>query len=547
MERPALLWAEETEVTKRLRCAIYTRKSSEEGLDQEYNSLDAQRDACEAYIISQKGEGWTASAKRYDDGGWSGGSMERPGLKALLADIEAGHVEVIVVYKVDRLTRSLSDFARMVELLDRREVSFVSVTQAFNTTSSMGRLTLNVLLSFAQFEREVTGERIRDKIAASKARGMWMGGYPPLGYDPKDRSLVVNEGEAELVRHIFSRYLQLGSVHALTRELASRGVLSKRWTSGAGHVRGGTQFSRGAIFHLLRNRIYLGEIVHKGNSHPGQHARILDRALFDAVQEKLSRGVGTRKARTSARAPLSGLIFDAQGNRMSPVHTRNRHGRSYRYYVSAPLLTGGSTEGGTLRRVSAPAIEEALLARMRQWTGRSDAVFSTLRSFISRVTVHDDHILVDLSMPDLETWTANILQPDRCTLEGGALRIRSPLKLCVRGGKTFAEGDHQKVRRHPDRALVAGLKRAHAELRVRGISIGERTAVSEAAKGIDDPYLRKLAKLAFLAPDIQQAILSGSQPAGMSLAQLLSTRVPLDWALQRQLLGFAQEQVLQST
>ena len=272
---------------RKLRCAIYTRKSSEEGLDQSFNSLDAQREACEAYVISQKGEGWTALRTAYDDGGWSGGTMERPGLKQLLADIAAGQIDIIVVYKVDRLTRSLGDFARMVELFDRHGVSFVSVTQAFNTTSSMGRLTLNVLLSFAQFEREVTGERIRDKIAASKARGMWMGGNPPLGYDPKDRTLVVNEPEAAVVHHIFTRYLELPSVNSLVTALANEGLVSKKWTSASGRTRGGVRFTRGPLFHLLRNRLYVGEIVHKNKTHPGLHPAIIDAGLFDAGQEKL--------------------------------------------------------------------------------------------------------------------------------------------------------------------------------------------------------------------------------------------------------------------
>ena len=285
------------------RCAIYTRKSSEEGLEQDFNSLQAQREACEAYVLSQVGEGWRASPQIYDDGGFSGGSMERPALKRLLADIERGGIDVVVVYKVDRLTRALGDFARIVEAFDRRGVSFVSVTQAFNTTTSMGRLTLNVLLSFAQFEREVTGERIRDKIAASKKKGMWMGGRPPLGYEPDGRTLKINPAEADTVRHIFRRYLELGSVHRLRDDLATSGVVSKSWETMRGAVRGGTPFERGALFHLLRNRIYVGEIRHKDVWHPGQHPAILDPELFDAVQAKLGEGAkepgGGSEARNS--------------------------------------------------------------------------------------------------------------------------------------------------------------------------------------------------------------------------------------------------------
>ena len=524
---------------KQLRCAIYTRKSSEEGLDQEYNSLDAQRDAGEAYIVSQKGEGWTASASRYDDGGWSGGSMERPGLKRLLADIEAGRVDVVVVYKVDRLTRSLSDFARMVELFDKRSVSFVSVTQAFNTTSSMGRLTLNVLLSFAQFEREVTGERIRDKIAASKARGIWMGGYPPLGYDPRDRSLVVNEPEAELVRHIFRRYLELKSVQALMRELADEGVHSKRWTSSAGNVRGGSPIGRGALIHLLRNRLYLGQIVHKELCHPGQHAGIIDEELFEAVQASMAGRTALRQIRTGTRAALAGILFDASGKRMSPIHARNRHGQSYRYYVSSSLLTG--TRGGDpSRRISGPAIEEALLTRLRQWSGRATAGLQELCSLVRRIDVHDDHIDVIISMPELEDWSSRIIDPDRWDIENRMLKVRSALKLKVRGGRTFAiEAARSPARRRPDRALLAGLKRAHAELHSRGIDMMERGSSLAEAKGVEDPYLRKLTSLAFLAPDIQQAIVSGQQPAELTLAGLLSTRLPVGWDAQRELLGFS--------
>lgn len=301
-----------------LRCAVYTRKGSEEGLDQEFNSLDAQREACLAYITSQRGEGWTPSTRRYDDGGWSGGNMERPGLVKLLADINAGLIDVVVVYKVDRLTRSLSDFARIVDTFDKHGVSFVSVTQAFNTTSSMGRLTLNVLLSFAQFEREVTGERIRDKIAASKAKGMWMGGTPPLGYSPRERSLEVLPQEAETVRHIFRRYIALGSVYVLARELAADGIVSKHWTTSKGVTKGGLVLSRGALFCMLRNRLYLGEIVHKDTSYPGQHAAIIDRQTFDAAARMLDAGRTARLKTSTDGAPLVGLLFDAAGMRCWP-------------------------------------------------------------------------------------------------------------------------------------------------------------------------------------------------------------------------------------
>src|ERR1700736_669492 len=292
----------------RKRCAIYTRKSSEEGLEQEFNSLQAQSEACEAYIRSQRHEGWVLARTRYDDGGFSGGNIERPALQRLLADIQGGRIDIIVVYKVDRLTRSLADFARLVEIFDAQGVSFVSVTQQFNTTSSMGRLTLNVLLSFAQFEREVTGERIRDKMAASKKKGMWMGGFVPLGYEVCDRRIVIDEGEAETVRYIFRRYQELGCVRLLKEDLDRRGVVSKRRTSKSGIASGGHSFSRGALYALLANPIYVGEIRHKNLCHPGQHEAILDRAIWDRTQQQLREHRVRSKSRGASveKSPLTG-------------------------------------------------------------------------------------------------------------------------------------------------------------------------------------------------------------------------------------------------
>src|SRR6476659_3206511 len=293
------------------RCAIYTRKSSEEGLEQDFNSLHAQRESCEAYINSQKHEGWVAWPAIYDDGGYSGGSMDRPALKQLLADIKSGAVDVVVVYKVDRLTRSLADFAKIVEIFDAAGVSFVSVTQQFNTTTSMGRLTLNVLLSFAQFEREVSGERIRDKIAASRQKGMWMGGVPPLGYRVQDRKLVIVDSEAEIVRSIFGRYAELGSVRLLKVELEAQGIKSKSWTSAAGRLIGGKPFSRGALYLMLQNRTYLGKIVHKGQFHRGEHTPVIDQPLWDAVQEQLAGNTARRQCGKQTRQPslLAGMLF----------------------------------------------------------------------------------------------------------------------------------------------------------------------------------------------------------------------------------------------
>mgnify|MGYP001576122808 CR=1 FL=1 len=331
-----------------VRCAIYTRKSSEEGLEQDFNSLDAQREACEAYVASQRSEGWIALSKMYDDGGFSGGTMERPALKELLADIDGGLVDLVIVYKVDRLTRSLSDFAKIVDVFDAAGASFVSVTQSFNTTTSMGRLTLNMLLSFAQFEREVTGERIRDKIAASKAKGMWMGGRPPLGYEVRDRRLEIVEAEAETVRHIFRRYAELGSVFDLRDDLAASGITAKRHVSVSGNVTGGGLIERGALYHLLQNHLYRGEISHKGQIYPGQHEAIIDEELWNLVQAKLAEKRVERSVRSDAAQPslLAGLLRDEDGIVLTPTHA-NKKGRRYRYYVSHDLIAGRKPKANT--------------------------------------------------------------------------------------------------------------------------------------------------------------------------------------------------------
>src|SRR5690554_138096 len=321
------------EPVRRLRCAIYTRKSSEEGLDMEFNSLDAQREACEAYIASQKSEGWVATRERYDDGGFSGGNLDRPGLKQLLTDIDDGLIDVVVVYKIDRLSRSLMDFSKLVEVFDRNGVTFVSVTQSFNTTTSMGRLTLNILLSFAQFEREVIGERIRDKVAASRKRGIWMGGYVPLGYEVRDRKLVINDAEAATVRMIFERFVEVGSATALARALAAEGVRTRR----------GRLVDKGFLYKLLNNRVYIGDAVHKGTAYPGEHEAIITRALWDKVHGILRESPRVRAGRTRAATPalLKGLIFGPTGCAMTPTHTR-RGDKLYRYYVSQSVLKRGA-------------------------------------------------------------------------------------------------------------------------------------------------------------------------------------------------------------
>jgi site-specific DNA recombinase len=350
---------------KLLRCAIYTRKSTDHNLDLEFNSLDAQREACEAYIKSQAHEGWRLIPGHYDDGAFSGASLDRPALQLLLSEVRAGKVDVIVVYKVDRLTRSLADFAKLVELFDQHSVSFVSVTQSFNTTSSMGRLTLNVLLSFAQFEREVIGERVRDKIAASKSKGIWVGGSIPLGYASVNKKLVVVPDDAETVRLIFRRYLEVGSIRDLVEDLDRKEIRTRRLTLATGKTRGGIRFGVGALSHLLRNRFYIGEVNYKGKIHPGEQAPIVDRELFEAVQAKLAAGANTRQLKLRASPSiLAGRLFDDRGNRMTPTHT-NKRGARYRYYVSHSILQKRNNEAGTLSRVSASDIEATVLKAAR--------------------------------------------------------------------------------------------------------------------------------------------------------------------------------------
>ncbi|MCA3360902.1 MAG: recombinase family protein [Roseomonas sp.] len=343
---------------RRLRCAIYTRKSSEEGLDMEFNSLDAQREACEAYIASQRSEGWAAIREPYDDGGVSGGTLDRPALQRLLADVEAGLIDVIVVYKIDRLSRSLMDFARLVEIFDRNQVTFVSVTQSFNTTTSMGRLTLNILLSFAQFEREVIGERIRDKFAASRKRGMWMGGYVPLGYDVRDRKLIINEAEAATVRMIFKRFVAIGSATKLAKALVAEGVRTKS----------GRPVDKGYIYRLLNSRVYLGEATHKGVSYPGEHAPIIDRSLWDKVHTILQTSPRLRAANARARTPalLKGLIFTETGCAMTPAFTK-KGTRQYRYYVSMDVIRNRPLDEspGPLR-LPAPMVEDAVIGEIHR-------------------------------------------------------------------------------------------------------------------------------------------------------------------------------------
>jgi len=383
---------------RRQRCAIYTRKSSEEGLDMEFNSLDAQREACEAFVTSQKAEGWATIRERYDDGGFSGGTLERPGLKRLIQDVEAGLIDVIVVYKIDRLSRSLMDFAKLVEIFDRNQVTFVSVTQSFNTTTSMGRLTLNILLSFAQFEREVIGERIRDKVAASRKRGMWMGGYVPLGYDVRDRKLVINEAEAATVRMIFERFVAIGSATTLAKALAAEGVLNKR----------GKLVDKGFLYKLINNRVYLGEAVHKGTAYPGEHEAIIDRDLWDRVHTILKESPRLRAKNTRRQTPalLKGIIFTETGTAMTPTATK-KGTRLYRYYASMDLIRNRPTgdASGPLR-LPAGMVEDAVVGEIRRMIRAPEIAARTIKALREgNPTVEEKAVVTALGEFD-QLWAA---------------------------------------------------------------------------------------------------------------------------------------------
>ena len=575
---------------RKIRCAIYTRKSSEEGLEQEFNSLDAQREACEAFVRSQKHEGWSVLPQLYDDPGYSGGTMERPALKRLLADIIAHRIDAIVVYKVDRLTRSLSDFAKIVEVFDAHSVSFVSITQAFNTTTSMGRLTLNVLLSFAQFEREVTGERIRDKIAASKKKGLWMGGQPSLGYDVKDRKLVVNEAEAAIVRMIFRRYLELGSVRALKAALDEERVVSKLRTAADGSPYGGNSFSRGALYLMLQNRIYRGEIVHKGTAHPGEHAPIIDEDLWSSVQLRLeANGVERRAGQAPAKSNLlTGMLFDADGQPMTPTHAVKK-GVRYRYYVSRRLVTGTKSEKGNPetsgQRIPAANLEGLVVQRLRSFFAdpvavieslprhrcdapsqkrateatmeivralddrREDAWDTIFRPMIVRVQARLDRIDLDLSAERLVErllQTNNIdSHPSRRAEYDSApaervIRLSLPAELKRTGKemKFVVHGDGDE--RTADPSLVRLIVRAHRLARRLAENPGWTLEDVASQQNMGGPYAARLIRLNYLAPDIVAAILDGKQPVDLTANKLMAdTRLPLDWRAQRAALGFA--------
>ena len=551
-----------------LRCAVYTRKSTEDGLEQEFNSLDAQYEACVAYAVSQRHEGWTLVPDRFDDGGFSGGSMKRPGLARLLADVAAGKVDVILVYKIDRLTRSLADFAKIVEVLDKAGASFVSITQSFNTTTSMGRLTLNMLLSFAQFEREVTGERIRDKIAASKRKGLWMGGPVPLGYRVENRKLVADETEAELVRHIFIRYLARGSVVVLADELNRQGHRTKVQQRASGPHRGGCEFRRGTLYHMLSNRIYRGELVHKGQYFPAEHAVIVPRGLWDDVQALLKANASGSSKRIGAKHPslLVRLVYDGEGRPMTPSHA-TKTGRRYRYYITRPDMLDGSLAW----RVSGHDLEKLVCGRLsnqlgdqqflcdlagevdtktiQQMLAKADLLAATMRSgsmfdraeflasIVARIDVLEECIELTVdpaklgSALGLEQTTS--VEPLVLLVSATKVRHGHQLRLVIPGPQSLTIAPTGR-----DERLVALVAEAHTARKLILASPDKSIAAIAANTNRCRTRLGKLAAIACLAPDIVGAIVEGRQPATLTARTLQDLDLPLGWVDQRALLGF---------
>jgi len=508
---------------KSVRCAIYTRKSTEHGLELEFNSLHAQREACEAYIKSQTHEGWRALSKHYDDPAYSGANLDRPALQHLLEDIDAGRIDVIVVYKIDRLTRSLADFAKLVEIFDKKGISFVAVTQQFNTTTSMGRLTLNVLLSFAQFERELSSERVRDKVAASRKKGKWTGGGVPLGYDAKDKKLVVNQPEAEIVQYIYRRYLELKCLRHLTADLAEKRIVSKQRTSPSGRRTGGVRFTYGPLAYLLKNRTYLGEMGHKGAWFPGEHNAIIDPALFNAVQDLLkSNSVERRQQRSESRSLLTGLLFDDRGNRMSPSFSTKR-GVRYRFYVSSAILTGRRDEAGSVCRVSAPDLEGSIVSALRERFAQISGDLNDqdlIGAQIERIVLGQTTILVTLKADDATGSLIEIARPQ--------LPTSSHARIETDGCQSIEE---------PDVGLIQAVARAH--LWLKALSDGTYQSIEELADvaKLHPKVIRKGLRLAFLAPDLTETIVVGCHPTSLNLSKLQGLS-SLCWDEQRRLLDF---------
>ncbi len=544
-----------------LACAIYTRKSSEEGLEQDFNSLHAQREACEAYVLSQKSLGWSLVPTAYDDGGFSGGNTERPALKRLIADIEAGKVKVIVVYKVDRLTRSLADFAKLVELFDAKGVSFVSVTQQFNTTTSMGRLTLNVLLSFAQFEREVTGERIRDKIAASKRKGLWMGGVPPIGYKAQGRTLQPEEPHASRIRQIYELYLKLSCVRRLSVELQNRKWLTPERQNKREGFGGNKTFSRGHLYRILSNPIYLGLIPHRGEVHPGQHPALVDEQLWQQVQQRLADNRQGDKTQSHAAHPslLAGKLVDDAGRRLIPSHTRKGHKR-YRYYVTP------ADEPGEPIRLPADELEQIIIQSIIDWASQEKNVIDAVgwqnaqlasdalkrAKALTLALRHDPKTTLPPAINQVEVAATQMYI--RLDLNGAGFQIeessphsevvldvpaqRKRCGMAVRLVIGDQDSDNQRLRQ-PDPGLVELMVKARVWLH-RLTFGGQGIGVIAQEEQANPQYVSRVINVALLAPDIVQAIERGDHPIGLNATKLLtSVPFPMDWQAQREMLGMA--------
>lgn len=546
---------------KKIRCAIYTRKSSEEGLEQEFNSLHAQREACEAYILSQKHEGWELIPELYDDGGFSGGNMERPALKKLMNDIEAGKIDIVVVYKVDRLSRALSDFAKMVEVFDTHSVSFVSVTQQFNTTTSMGRLTLNVLLSFAQFEREVTGERIRDKIAMSKQKGKWMGGVPPAGYEVEDRKLIVNSAEAEKVKYIFKTYLELKSVNLLKEDIDRKNILTTERVFESGKTLGGKFYAKGSLYKMLQNKIYIGEIVHKDKSYPGEHDAIIDINTFSKVQEVIAESRVKQKGSINSKSPciLAGKIFDDKGNYMSPKHSRTRK-MHYRYYTSQAIIQGYHHEAGSLPNISAYEIEEAVKAEINKFLhdreqlqplltnldiNEQNEILKTasqieldaliLRGIISKIVISSTKLEISICKTSTLKTLMNLNRNEPIIHEADSnsedvIKIEKKIKLGrVNNGEKVIIGA-KNGSRSPE--LIKAIARSFRWNEM--LETGEAKSAKDIMKlehMRTDKYISNILKLKFLSPKLIEQILSGTQQPDLKVEDLFKID-SLNWQIQ---------------
>lgn len=561
----------------RYRCAIYTRKSTEEGLDQDFNSLDAQREACAAYITSQGSLGWKLLPQQYDDGGISGGHMDRPALLDLLRDIKAGKIDTVVVYKIDRLTRSLADFSKMVEIFDRHEVSFVSVTQQFNTTTSMGRLTLNVLLSFAQFEREVTAERIRDKIAASRKKGMWMGGRVPLGYDVVNKQLVVNEAEAVIVRQLFEMYLSIKSVPKLKDKCDELGLKTKTQRQQDGQTVGGRPFSRGHLYTLLTKPLYIGQVLHRGQTYPGQHQAIVDPDIFRQVQDLITANAPDRRQAENQASPhlLTGLLFEETGDALSPTHAVKK-GKRYRYYTSHRLKSQGASSSGGWR-LAADQIEQAVIQLLTDTLSDQDKLMNlfsdedftadwmthlsreaaklarglaeqtkgelkgTINTLVHRVELKAESIAIQIRLTGLRDLMT-VEKPSSLNIfsKDAIKTIHAQLQIKKRGVETkLIIGDRRHAAAEPNRALIMLV--AQAQYWLARLTDGSAVSIIELSREeqVDKNKISRALRFAFLAPDITQAIVEGRQPVELTADRMRRLPdLPMDWQSQRALLGF---------